>query len=83
MITRFKKEPGVIGTDEIQAWKEFRWFKIIWRPYESEESPSSFSLIPPITRGYKELAKNLPASRFIFLQSMFPKLCVHWMKDYD
>lgn len=29
MITRFKKEPKVIGTHEIQACKEFSGFKII------------------------------------------------------
>lgn len=29
MITRFKEEPKVIGTREIQAQKEFSGFKII------------------------------------------------------
>lgn len=58
VITRFKKEPRVIGTDEIRARKEFSWFKIIWRSYESKEFPSSFSLIPTITGGIQEASKK-------------------------
>lgn len=58
MITRFKEEPKVIGTHEIQAWKEFSGFKIIWRSYESKEFPSSFSLIPTITMGIQVASKR-------------------------
>lgn len=80
VITRFKEEPRVIETHEIQAWKEFSGFKIIWRSYESKEFSSSFSLIPTITMGIQVASKKifLLDDSYSYIESCLNSMFTEW-----
>lgn len=80
MITRFKEEPRVIETHEIQAWKEFSGFKIIWRSYESKEFSFSFSLIPTITMGIQVAGKKtfLLGYSYSYIESCLNSMFTEW-----